>query len=126
MLAACVATAEHGPRRRTVVFVGAPAPEPEGLQVAGRFLLRRSQVAREQAQRTVDASTEKIANLVALATSLADRTEALPSAGLDGDRERRDRVLVLRRAADAGRPALEARDREQRAGGQDRQQSAGD
>lgn len=79
--------------------------------MAGRFLLRRSEVAREQAQRTLLVSTEKIANLVALATSLANRTEAMPSVGLAGDRDRRDRVRLLRRAAEAGQQTLDERDR---------------
>lgn len=113
-------------RRRTVLAaLAAPAALAGEPTMSGRFLVRRSQVAREQAQRTIDVSTEKIANLVALATSLADRTEAMPSAGLDGDRQRRDRVRVLRRAAEAGRQALDARDRLPRSDDQDTQQSSG-
>ena len=77
--------------------------------MAGRFLLRRSEAARDQAQRNVDASVAKIAALVALVTSLADRMEAMPSAGLDRDRERRARVQVLRRTAAAGVRTLVAR-----------------
>ena len=77
--------------------------------MARRFLLRRSQTAREQAQRQVEVSVEAIATLVALATSLADRMDAMPSAGLDRDRERRARVQVLRRSAEAGRRTLAAR-----------------
>jgi hypothetical protein len=33
--------------------------------MAGRFLLRRSEVAREQARRTVEASVEQVTTLVA-------------------------------------------------------------
>jgi hypothetical protein len=79
--------------------------------MARRFLLRRAQVARQQAQRDVEASVEAITTLVALATSLADRMDAMPSAGLDRDRERRDRVSVLRRTAEAGRRNLATRAR---------------
>ena len=88
--------------------------------MAGRFLLRRSEAAREQAQRNVEASAEKIATLVALVTTLADRMDAMPSAGLDRDRERRARVQVLRRTAEAGARTLDAR-RRGRSDGQDGQ-----
>jgi hypothetical protein len=77
--------------------------------MARRFLLRRSRAAREQAQREVGASVEAMARLVTLATALADRMDAMPSAGLDRDRDRRARVQVLRRTADAGRRDLAAR-----------------
>ena len=60
--------------------------------MAGRFLLRRSGTARKEAQRNVEASAERIATFVALVTSLADRMEAMPTAGLDRDRDRRTRV----------------------------------
>ena len=92
--------------------------------MARRFLLRRSQAARRQSGRDAEASVEAIATLVALATSLADRMDAMPSAGLDRDRERRDRVHVLRRTAEAGRQTLDSR---ARAGtdGQEGQRRAG-
>ena len=77
--------------------------------MAGRFLLRRSEAAREQAQRNFETSAEKIATLVALVTTLADRMDAMPSAGLDRERERRARVQVLRRIAEAGTRSLDAR-----------------
>jgi hypothetical protein len=77
--------------------------------MGGRFLLRRSQAAREQAQRTVEASAEQIGTFIALATTLADRMEAMPSAGLTRDRERRERVDVLRRTAEAGNRTLASR-----------------
>jgi hypothetical protein len=93
--------------------------------MSGRFLIRRSQVARQQAERTADVSREKIAALVTLATSLADRTEAMPSAGRDGDLDRRARVQRLRRAAESGRQDLDARDHAGTLHGhQDGQQSA--
>ena len=71
-----------------------------------RFLLRRSRAARTGSQRDVDASVEAIATLVGLVTTLADRMDAMPSAGLDRDRDRRARVQVLRRTAEAGRRTL--------------------
>lgn len=78
--------------------------------MAGRFMLRRSEVAREQAQRNVEVvSAETIAKFVAHVTALADRMDAMPSAGLDRDRDRRARVEVLRRAAEAGTRTLDAR-----------------
>ena len=73
------------------------------------FVLRRSQAARRQAPRDGETSVEAIATLVALATSLADRMDAMPSAGLDRDHERRERVDVLRRTAEAGRRTIDAR-----------------
>ena len=88
-----------------------------------RFLLRRSRAAREQAHRDVEASVEAIATLVSLVTTLADRMEAMPSVGLDGDRERRARVHVLRRTAEAGRQNLATRGRS-RSDGQDGQRRA--
>lgn len=91
--------------------------------MAGRFLLHRSAVAREQAQRNVEASAESIANLVALVTALADRMDAMPSAGLDRDRDRRARVQVLRRTAEAGARVLDLRGN-CRAEGQDGRQQA--
>jgi hypothetical protein len=92
--------------------------------MSGRFLLRRSQVARQQAERTAGVTQDKIAELVTLATSLADRTEAMPSAGLDGDRDRRARVQLLRRAAASGRQLLEPRDRRDPSDDQDGPQIA--
>lgn len=77
--------------------------------MGGRFLRHRSEAAREQAQRIADVSDERLARLVALATTLADRMEALPSAGPQGDLDRRRRVQVLRRTAAAGSHALAAR-----------------
>ena len=85
-----------------------------------RFLLHRSRAARAQAQRDVEASVEAIKTLVSLATSLADRMDAMPSAGLDRDRERRARVHVLRRTAEAGRRTLAGRAGSD-AGGEQRQ-----
>lgn len=91
----------------------------------GLFRLHRSAVARQQAAGHVEVSAEKIADLVALATSLADRTEAMPSLGVERDRDRRERVLVLRRAAEAGQRTLDARDqRERRGAHQDAQRHA--
>lgn len=84
--------------------------------MAGRFLLRRSESARREAQRKVEASAESIATLVALVTSLADRMDAMPSAGVDRDRDRRARVHTLRRAAEAGTRTIEARRLAGRAG----------
>lgn len=92
--------------------------------MARRFLLRRSRAAREQAQRDVQASVESTATLVSLVTTLADRMDAMPSAGLDRDRERRARVQVLRRTAEAGRQNLAARGRS-RPDGQDWHQAQG-
>ena len=77
--------------------------------MAGRFLLRRSKAAREHAQRNVQASAASIATFVALVTALADRMDAMPSMGLDRDRDRRARVQALRRAADAGTRTLDGR-----------------
>lgn len=91
--------------------------------MAGRFLLRRSEAARKEAERNVEASVQSIVILVALVTSLADRMDAMPSAGLDRDRDRRVRVEVLRRAAEAGTRTLDARGR-RRSGGQDGQDRA--
>ncbi len=79
--------------------------------MAGRFLLRRSEAAREQAQCNMEASAERIATLVALVTTLADRMDAMPSAGLDRDRERQARVQVLRRTGALGTRTLDARGR---------------
>jgi hypothetical protein len=56
-----------------------------------------------------------------MVTALADRMEAMPSSGLEGDRERRDRVDVLRRTAEAGARSLARR---RRAGARDGQQHA--
>ena len=86
------------------------------------FLLRRSKAVRRQAERDVDDSAQAITTLVALATSLADRMDAMPSAGLERDRARRDRVDVLRRAAEVGRRTLDTgngsvSDGQRRAGG---------
>lgn len=92
--------------------------------MSGRFLLRRSQAARKQAQRNVEASTESITTLVALLTALADRMEAMPSAGLERDRGRLVRVQALRRTAEAGTRILDARSR-CRTDGQDGQHQAG-
>ena len=83
--------------------------------MAGRFVLRRSELAREQARRQVAASVERVTTLVALVTTLADRMDALPSAGLDGDRERRARVRVLRRTAEAGQRTLAQREADEQA-----------
>lgn len=77
--------------------------------MAGRFLVNRSKVAAKQAQRNVEASDEAIARLVALVTSLADCMDAMPSGGPDRDRDRRARVQILRRTAEAGTRSLEAR-----------------
>ena len=77
--------------------------------MARSFLLRRAEAARQQAPCDVEASVEAITSLVALSTSLADRMDAMPSAGLDRDRERRDRVRLLRRTAEAGRRYLATR-----------------
>ena len=91
--------------------------------MTGRFLRRRS-FAREQAARAVDVGAEQIARLVALATTLADRTEAMPSAGLDRDRERKAHVDVLRQAAQAGRQTLDAQSHDVPSDDQDGQQTA--
>ena len=79
--------------------------------MARLFLVRRSQAAREQAHRDVDASVEAIATLVALVTALADRMDEMASAGGERDRERRARVQLLRSTAAAGRRTLTARAR---------------
>lgn len=92
--------------------------------MTGRFLLRRSEAARQQAQRTGEISAERIAALVAQVTTLADRMEAMPSAGIDRDRDRRLRVHSLRRAAEAGNRTLDARDRLSRPDSQDGQHRA--
>lgn len=91
--------------------------------MASRFLLRRSEAARKQAQRNVGASAERIATF-ALVTSLADRMDAMPPAGLDRDRDRRAHVQALRRAAEAGTRTLDARGRSA-PDGQDGQRHAG-
>lgn len=82
----------------------------------GRFRLHRLAVARQQAAGHVEVSAKKIADLISLATSLADRMEAMPSVGLDRDRERRERVRVLRRAAEAGQCTLDTREERARRG----------
>lgn len=92
--------------------------------MTGRFLVRRSKVALEEAQRTVEVSAERISRLIALATALADRMEAMPSAGLDRDRDRRDRVRALRGAAEAGGRTLDARNGRARPDAQEGQQNA--
>lgn len=91
--------------------------------MAGRFRLRRSEVARAQAQRNLEVSDEQVAKFVALATTLADRMAAMPSAGLDRDRDRHARVQILRRTAEAGRRTLAARGHS-RSDGQDGQRHA--
>lgn len=78
--------------------------------MAGRFALRRSESARRQGQRDVEASAEKITRLVALVTTLADRMDAMPSDGRERDRDRRARVQILRRTAEAGERTLAARE----------------
>jgi hypothetical protein len=76
--------------------------------MAGKFLLRRSRTAREQAQHGAQVSLDNLTRLIALVTALADRMDALPSMGLDRDRQRRERVLLLRHMATAGRQRLSA------------------
>jgi cell division septum initiation protein DivIVA len=74
-----------------------------------RFLIRRAENARAQAQRTVEVTDQQVARLVELATTLAERMDAMPSAGPERDLQRRLRVQVLRRTAEAGRRTLAAR-----------------
>lgn len=76
-----------------------------------RFLPHRAQAAKERAQQEVEASVAAIITLVELLTALADRMESMPSVGLQRDLERRARVLVLRRTAEAGRRTLAQRAR---------------
>lgn len=75
--------------------------------MATAFPLRSSEVASQLAPRDVPGNAHKIANLVALTTRLADRMDAMPSAGLVRDRDRRARVAVLRRTAEAGTRTLD-------------------
>lgn len=78
--------------------------------MAERFLLRRGQLAREQARLQVEASERAIARFVQLASALADRMEAAPLGDLQRARERSDRVRLLRDAAGAGERALHVHD----------------
>lgn len=74
--------------------------------MSGRFLRHRSQLAREEAVRTLEISVQRVANLVLNASALADRMEARPTKSLDEARERKVRVKVLRDAARAGQQAI--------------------
>lgn len=79
--------------------------------LTGHFPLRRSAPACTPSRET---EAVRVAALVTLTTRLADRMDAMPSAGPDRDRERRARVRVLRDAAEAGNRSLlqrAARDR---------------
>ena len=77
--------------------------------MVGRFLLRRSSAARARAHHAVEISDERVVRLVTLATTLAVRMDAMPSAGAERDLARRARVQVLHRTAEAGRRTLAAR-----------------
>ena len=74
--------------------------------MSAQFLRRRSDLAREQACREVELSVTRMAKLVLHASALADRTEAMSTADLETGRRRRERVLVLRRAAESGERAI--------------------
>ena len=71
-----------------------------------RFLRRSSAAAREQACLEVEVSVSRLAKLVLHASALADRMEAIPASDLDSVRRRRERVRVLRGAAEAGERAI--------------------
>lgn len=63
-------------------------------------------LAREAATRNVELAVQQVANLVLNVSALADRMEARQAGNLDEARERRERVKVLRDAAQAGREAI--------------------
>lgn len=77
--------------------------------LTGHFPSRRSAAACTPSRATeaeAEAEAVRVAALVALTTRLADRMEAMPSAGPARDSERRARVRVLRDAAEAGNRTL--------------------
>ena len=80
--------------------------------MAGRFMLRRSELAREQDRRNGEDNRAAIARFVDLASALADRMESEAAADLASARQRAEHVAVLRRAAEQGRTALRRRDAE--------------
>lgn len=71
-----------------------------------QFLHRRSQLAREAANRDVEIAVQRVADLVLNASALADRMEAKPPRDLPEARERRARVKLLRDAARHGQEAI--------------------
>jgi len=77
--------------------------------VAGRFLLRRAETAQAQSRARMTVADERVARLVRLCTALADRMDALPPADWQRAVDRRERILVLRRDAEAGTSALRRR-----------------
>ena len=78
--------------------------------MARTFPLPRLEAVTSRGRSEARSTPQKVATLVGLTTRLADRMEARPSAGLDRDRDRRDRVALLRRTALAGTRTLEAWD----------------
>ena len=70
------------------------------------FLRHRSQVAREEAVRTLEVSIERLSKLVLNVTALAERVEDRPVRDLQEARRRRQRVQVLRDTAAAGQEAI--------------------
>lgn len=68
--------------------------------------LLRSRAVHGPARPDAATTPQKIATLVVLTTRLADRMDTLPSGGLARDRDRRARIALLRRTAEAGTRAL--------------------
>lgn len=63
-------------------------------------------LARAAAVRDIEIAVQRVAALVLNASALADRMAAKPSRDLDGTRERKARVAVLRDATRAGQEAI--------------------
>ena len=76
--------------------------------MADAFPLNGLEAPTDPARPDVQATAQKVARLVALTTRLADRMDAMPAGDLVRDRDRRGRVAILRRTAEAGTRTLDA------------------
>ena len=72
-----------------------------------RSCCRACDLSREAAIYSVELTVQQVSNLVLNVSALADRMEARPPGDLDEDRERSERVKVLRNAALAGQEAIQ-------------------